>query len=102
MKIEKYLGSAAFFEKNDMITYLKNTHQKFDILTSNPPYISKVEDEFNMKEYQILKVHSFVDLLEIRDTMQIPIIMIENKESLSTCYIIPTTNNILYFYSFCT
>ena len=52
-----------------------------------------------MREYQILKVENFIDLLEIRDTLQTPIIMIENKESLTTCFIIPTANNILYFYS---
>ena len=69
------------------------------ILNNYESYISKVEDGFDMKDYQILKVKNFVDLLEIRDTMHIPIIMIENKENLMTCFIIPTNNKILYFYS---
>ena len=51
-----------------------------------------------MSGYQILRVKKFVDLLEIRDTMHIPIIMIENKENLVTCFIIPTDNKILYFH----
>ena len=69
------------------------------IVNNYGTYISEVEDEFDMKDYQILKVKKFVDLLEIRDTMHIPIIMIENKENLVTCFIIPTDNKILYFYS---
>ena len=69
------------------------------ILNSYGSYISKVEDDFDMKGYQILKVENFVDLLEIRDTMHIPIILIENKQNLVACFIIPTNNKILYFYS---
>lgn len=69
------------------------------IINNYGTYISEVEDEFDMKDYQILRVKKFVDLLEIRDTMHIPIIMMENKESLVTCFVIPTDNKILYFYS---
>lgn len=69
------------------------------ILNNYGSYISKVEDEFDMQNYQILKVANFIDLLEIRDTIHIPIIMIEKKEQFMTYFIIPTANNILYFYS---
>lgn len=77
----------------------KYKNQLKKILNNYGTYISKVEDDFNMSEYQILKVTNFVDLLEIRDTMHIPIIMFENKENLVTCFIIPTADKILYFYS---
>lgn len=90
-----------------LILYMRNSlteEEKYKselskILNAYGTYISEVEDEFDMKDYQILKVKRFVDLLEIRDTMHIPIIMIENKENLVTCFIIPTDNKILYFYS---
>lgn len=89
------------------IIYLKKTqtdeekynHQINKIINNYDSYISRVEDEFNMQEYQILKVQKFSDLLEIRDTMQLPIIMIERKEQCVTCFVIPTPSNILYFYS---
>jgi release factor glutamine methyltransferase len=52
-KNKKYLGSAAILKKNDMIKYLKKTKQKFDILTSNPPYISKIVDvDESVKKYE--------------------------------------------------
>lgn len=69
------------------------------IMSNYESYISKVDDDFDMDKYQIIKVQKFSDLLEIRDTMQLPIIMIENKEQLVTCFLIPTTTNLLYFYS---
>lgn len=89
------------------IAYLKKTEtdeEKYNnqlkkIINNYDSYISRIEDDFNMQEYQILKVQKFSDLLEIRDTMQLPIIMIERKEQCVTCFVIPTPTNILYFYS---
>lgn len=69
------------------------------IMNNYESYISKIDDDFNMDKYQIIKVQKFSDLLEIRDTMQLPIIMMENKEQLVTCFLIPTAANLLYFYS---
>jgi release factor glutamine methyltransferase len=52
-KNKKYLGSAAILKKSDMIKYLKKTPQKFNILTSNPPYISKLHDvDESVKKYE--------------------------------------------------
>lgn len=90
-----------------IIIYLKvneTDEEKYDgqvrkILNNYGSFISKVEDELDMKDYQILKVGNFIDLLEIRDTMHLPIIMVENKENKSACFMITTNNNILYFYS---
>jgi len=91
----------------ELIKYIKDSEtdeEKYNsqlnkILNSYGTYISRVEDEFDMNGYQILRVKNFVDLLEVRDTMHIPIIMVENKESLIAYFVIPTNNNILYFYS---
>lgn len=90
--LKKYINVSSTDEE-------KYNVQMKKILNSYGSYISKVEDDFDMKGYQILKVENFVDLLEIRDTMHIPIILIENKQNLVACFIIPTNNKILYFYS---
>lgn len=89
------------------IIYMKKTETDEDryngelrkIINNYDSYISRVEDDFDMKGYQILKVQRFSDLLEIRDTMQLPIIMLENKEQCLSCFVIPTPSNILYFFS---
>lgn len=88
------------------IVYMKKSETDKDkynnelkkIINNYDSYISRLEDDFDMKGYQILRVKKFSDLLEIRDTMQLPIIMLENKEQLLTYFAIPTPNNILYFY----
>ncbi len=77
----------------------KYNSQLRKIMNNYDSYISKVDDDFNMDKYQIIRVQNFSDLLEIRDTMQLPIIMIEKKEQLATCFLIPTSTNLLYFYS---
>lgn len=101
------LGTADIFAFAILTIYIKKTETDEDrynselrkILNNYDSYISKLDDDFNMKGYQILKVKKFTDLLEIRDTMQLPIIMIESKENLVTCFAIPTPNKILYFFS---
>lgn len=92
------IGLLIYIKKSETEEEKYNVQLK-RILNNYGSYISKIEDEFDMKDYQILKVENFVDLLEIRDTMHIPIIMIENKENMNACFIIATNNNILYFYS---
>lgn len=90
-----------------LIIYSKKTETEEDkyrnevrkIVSTYDSYISKIQDDFNMEGYQILKVASFVDLLEIRDTIHLPIIMLGNEEEFTTCFMIPTPNNILYFFS---
>ena len=47
----------------------------------------------------ILKVDSFDDMLEIRDTLQAPILMLENKDKYGVFFIIPTAYNVLYTYA---
>ncbi len=88
------------------IIYIKKSETEKDrynnelkkIINNYDSYISRLEDDFDMKGYQVLRVKNFSDLLEIRDTRQLPIIMLENKEQLLTYFAIPTPNNILYFY----
>lgn len=90
-----------------LIKYIKDSQtdeevynsQLKKILNKYESCISKVEEEFNMSEYRIIKMQSFVDLLEIRDTMRLPIIMFENKDKLMACFMITTDNNVLYFFS---
>ena len=87
----------------DFVLYIKKTRSaktKYEkeikkILNNYRQYIQKVDNTVNFKNYQEINVSTFTDLLEIRDTVQEPILMIEEKKN--TKFIIPT-NNILYIY----
>lgn len=69
-----------------------------NILNSYGSYISVVEDNFDISEYKVLKVTNFIDLLEIRDTIHVPIIMVEDKSTMVTYFAIPQ-NEFLYYFS---
>lgn len=69
------------------------------ILNNYKSYIQKINTTFELKGYQVLGVDSFTDMLEIRDTLQQPILMTENKEKTGVYFIIPSSTKILYLYS---
>lgn len=67
------------------------------ILNNYGSYIQKVNNELELEGYQVLKIDTFHDMLEIRDTIQSPILMVENKEKTRTYFVIPSSK-ILYTY----
>ena len=44
-------------------------------------------------------IDTFDDMLEIRETLSQPILMVENKEKTGTHFIIPSTTKLLYTYT---
>ena len=62
-------------------------------------YIQKINNSFDLTDYQVLQVDDFTDMLEIRDTLSQPILMTENKEKTGVYFIIPSNTKILYAYS---
>ncbi len=69
------------------------------ILNSYKSYIQKINNEFDLEGYKVLKVDSFTDMLEIRDTIQEPILMVENDNNTGVYFIIPSKTKILCTYS---
>ena len=61
-------------------------------------YIQQIKSNFNFEGYQILKVNTFEDMLEIRDTVKQPILMKENDNKTGAYFIIPTNTKILYVF----
>lgn len=69
------------------------------ILNNYRSYIQKVNSRFNLTGYQSLRVDNFTDMLEIRDTTNQPILLVENGSKSGAFFIIPTSTKILYIYS---
>ncbi len=69
------------------------------ILNNYHSYIQKINNNIDLNNYQLLKVDNFTDMLEIRDTLNQPILMVENVEKKSVFFIIPSSTNILYMYT---
>lgn len=89
------------------IMYLKRTRTERDIynyelkkiLNEYYSYIQKVNNSFDLRDYQLVAIGTFEDMLEIRDTLNQPILMVENKEKTGTHFIIPSNTKLLYTYT---
>ena len=71
--------------------------RKVQKLVSNyKAFIQQINNPFDETGYQVLSVTTFNEMLEIRDTLQVPLLMFENEDKTCTRFIIPTTNGLLY------
>ena len=61
-------------------------------------YIQKIKNIFETHGYQTVLVDSFDELLEIRDTIQAPILMYENEDKTCAKFMIPTDSKLLYLF----
>lgn len=61
-------------------------------------YIQKINNLFQTHGYQIIQVDTFEEMLEIRDTIQAPILMHENEDKTCAKFMIPTDSKLLYLY----
>ncbi len=68
------------------------------IISQYKSYIQKINNLFNTHGYQVIMVNTFDEMLEIRDTIQAPILMFENHDKTCTKFIIPTDSKLLYLY----
>ena len=81
----------------------RNTHINYaikvkKIVNAYKSFIQKINNVFDTTGYQVLLVNTINEMLEIRDTLQSPILMNENEDKTMTKFIIPTNNKILYVY----
>ncbi len=84
-----------FFTKTPDITYTARVKK---ILSQYKSYIQKINNLFETHGYQILMVNTFDEMLEIRDTIQAPILMYENEDKTCAKFMIPTDSKLLYVY----
>ena len=68
------------------------------IVSQYKSYIQRINNMFETKGYQVILVNTFDEMLEIRDTIQAPILMHENADTTCCKFIIPTDSKLLYMY----
>lgn len=67
------------------------------VLRNYRSYIQKINNEFEAQGYQILRVDTINELLEIRDTLQKPILFTENEDKTTSKFFI-LTEQIMYLF----
>ena len=78
------------------------------IVSQYKSYIQKINNLFEtnrcsfeyltLNRYQLILINSFDEMLEIRDTIQAPILMYENEDKTCAKFMIPTDSKLLYLY----
>ena len=83
-----------YLTKNEDVNY---TNKVRKILSSYRSFIQQIDGQFDVTGYQVVPVKTFKEMLNIRDTIQSPILMFENVDQTVTEFVIPTnTSKILY------
>lgn len=83
------------FTKNEDITYTAKVRK---LLNSYSSFIQRMEGDFDDEGYQILNIKTFNEMLGIRDTIQAPILMTENRDQTMSRFLIPTNTKLLYVF----
>ena len=82
-----------FATRNDDINY---TIKIKKLVNNYRSYIQKILNRFDTTGYQVLKLSTFNEMLDVRDTIQSPILMHENEDQTITRFYIPTNTKIVY------
>ena len=80
-----------YLTRTEDITYTARVKK---IVSQYKSYIQKINNMFDASGYQKIYVDTFDEMLEIRDTIQAPILMHENEEKTCTKFIIPTDSKL--------
>ena len=89
------LVSFVYLTRNEDINYTIKVRKLVNAYRS---YIQQITNEFDFTGYQTVAVKTFNEMLGIRDTIQSPILMSENKDETMTQFIIPTNTKLLYIF----
>lgn len=81
--------------RNHHINYSRKLHK---IVSNYKSYIQVAKSGLNFDGCQVIEVSEFTDMLEIRDTIQKPILMEEDEDKTWVKFIIPATENMIYMY----
>ena len=89
------LAAFIYLTRTADITYAARVKK---IVSQYKSYIQKINNLFETKGYQVIMVNTFDEMLEIRDTIQAPILMHENADMTCCKFMIPTDSKLLYTY----
>jgi hypothetical protein len=84
-----------YITRNEDVNYQIKVQK---LVSSYRSFIQQIDGEFDTEGYQIVVIKTFTEMLGIRDTIQSPILMSENKDETMTQFLIPTNTKILYVY----
>ena len=85
-------------KKNRTVNQIYNNRIK-KILNLYDSYIQRINGNYPIGASQICKVATFRDMLEIKDSTDKPLLMLENDQKTGTFFIIPVGEGVIYTYA---
>ena len=67
------------------------------IMSNYGSYIQKLRNEFDFTGYQMLEIKSIEDLLQVRETLNKPVLMTEQESAMETYFFIPADKDIYVY-----
>ena len=68
------------------------------ILRNYKSYIQQINNDLDDSEYQVLLVNTFTEMLDIRDTLQRPVLFHENDDKTCANFYILTDTMVMYLF----
>lgn len=95
-------GLIAIFKLRIFLKDTKNEESLYNmklrkIMMSYSSYIQKIANEYDFGNRQILEVRVFEDLLQIRETINQPVLMVEKEVAMET-YFFVVSQDVVYIY----
>lgn len=84
-----------YITRNEDVNYTIKVQK---LVSAYRSFIQQIDGEFDTAGYQIVPIKTFVEMLGIRDTIQSPVLMSENKDQTKTQFFIPTNTKLLYVF----
>lgn len=84
-----------FLTRNKDINYTLKVKR---LVAAYKSFVQRLKNDFDTTGYQVLQIGSFNEMLDIRDTIQSPILMHENEDMTATRFYIPTNTSLVYLF----
>lgn len=78
--------------------YMNFTRKVGKLVSNYRSYIQKIKGEMDLRNSKVIEVTAFTEMLEIRDTIQKPILMQEDADKTWAKFIIPADANLAYVF----
>ncbi len=92
------IGFAVFYTLKTRDMHIDYSRKVQKLVTNYKSFIQKINNPFDDTGYQRLELDDFNAMLEIRDTLQMPILMYENEDRTCTTFMIPYDARLIYIF----
>lgn len=88
-----FLLAFIYFTRNHDINYAIRVKR---LISAYRSFIQEITAPFDTEGYRVVRLKTFNEMLEVRDTVNSPLLMYANEDGTATTFVIPTCMGLLY------